>query len=109
MKPHVREGDESDYYSPEAKARRAAAEKAYRDAQQKARNKPKRKLLGVRVYDIGLRDVKLPMEKFGLVKFKNGMYGLPYFEGDDTPEYKKKLLWLEDYFGKGHWKLPKKK
>lgn len=93
--------DLSDYYSPEAKA--------WRDAQRKLDNQPKKKILGVRVYDIGLRDVRDAMKNHGLVRYSGGTYGLPFYQGDSAEEYKKNLNWNEDYFGRGHWKLPKKK
>lgn len=91
-------GDESDYYSKAAK-------------QMRAQNKPsaqkKKKLLGVRVYNVGLSATREAQSEHGLKKTSDGQYVLPYYEGDDQEVYKKNMLWLDEKFGSGYWKMRK--
>lgn len=95
----VLQEDESDYYSPEAKAERAMKQFG---------PKPRKELLGVRLYDVGLKNTHEAMANYKLKRFSGGQYGLPYYGGDDDATFKKNLAWLENYFGAGHWKLKKK-
>jgi hypothetical protein len=99
---YLGEQDESDYYSPEAKAARAA---------EKKETKPKQAMVGAYVIDLGLGNITPEMEKLGVVKIKKGgTCMLPYFPETNDDEFRQKIVVLDRITGRGgRWYDAKKK
>lgn len=99
--------DESDYYSPEAKARREQERK-----EREAKSKQSRKLLGAYVIELGLGSITPEMQRLGVEKIPGlGKYGLPYYQGADDMDFRKRLANLDKEMGSGGrwWSAAKKK
>jgi len=102
---YLGEQDESDYYSPEAKAARAAEKKA-------SETKPKQELIGAYVINLGLGNITPEMKELGVVKTlsSRGNAMLPYFSGTNDAEYRQKIVALDKITGRGgRWYDAKKK
>ncbi len=89
--------DESDYDSPEAKANRE------KERKEKSNSKPR--TIGGYVGDLGYGNITPRMEELGVKKMKKaGFIMLPYYEGTNDIEYRKKVTALDKETGKsGKW------